>query len=268
MLKKAFLTLLALLLILTVAACKKDEDPPSGGGGDDDITDTTPPANSDPVLSKSGELEGTDIVWEVYSDHTMYVKCKGTHAQGEPCALPDFHRLQGVENKTDQPWWENGGKSATDRPTDGGATTVTNLVIGEGITALGDYAFMDMRLLEEVVLPSTLKEISYHSFFGCPKLKAVKGGFGVTLIDSGAFASCTDLETVELSTALTEVAESAFSDVIASGSNKKLTLKVKGTAAAWEAALETMRNTKNQWDAPCLGAGNAAFENATVEYVS
>lgn len=263
MLKKVLLALLAVLLILTLVACNKDEDPENKDGDD-----TTPPATTgddEPTLTKSGELEGTDIVWEVYSDHTMYVKCKGTHAATEPCSLPDFEKLQGIENKTNQPWWENGGKSATDRPTDGGATTVTKLVIGEGITALGDYAFMDMKLLEEVVLPSTLKEISYQSFFGCPKLKTVKGGFGVTLIDSGAFASCTVLETIELSPVLTEVAENAFADVAKSG--KKLTVKIKGTADEWETAVETMRTTENALGFPCLAEGNDAFETATVEYV-
>lgn len=268
MLKKAFLTLLALLLILTMAACKKDEDPPSGGGGGGDITETTPPANSDPVLSKSGELEGTDIVWEVYSDHTMYVKCKGTHAQGESCAMKDLEKLS--NGNPDQPWWENGGKSATDRPTDGGATTVTKLVIGEGITALGDYAFMDMRLLEEVILPSTLKEISYHSFFGCPKLKTVKGGFGVTHIEASAFDSCIDLETVELSPTLVEVEDRAFSNVIPTGSNKRLVLRVKGTEQAWSAAIEAMETTEKGGGIPgyLLGTDNDAFKNAVITYVS
>lgn len=260
MLKKILSVLLALLLILTVSACGKDKDPDNE---DDNTNSTTPPASTtdnEPTLSKSGELEGTDIVWEIYTDHTMYVKCKGEHAADEPCVLPDFEKL-GNTNQPNQPWWENGGKTSTERLTDGGTVTVTKLVIGEGITALGDYAFMDMKLLAEVILPSTLKEISYESFFGCSKLKTVTGGFGVTLIESGAFASCTDLETVELSPALTTVEDSAFTDVIASGSDKRLTLKIKGEATAWETALEAMRSSDR------LGLGNAAFENAVAEYV-
>ena len=149
----------------------------------------------------------------------------------------------------------------------GGAFTVTKLVVGEGVTALGDYAFAFMYALEEVVLPSTLTEISYKSFENCPKLRTVSGGFGVTLIESEAFLSCENLTAVELSTALTEVQDKAFDKVITTGSQRKLTLRIKGTAESWSAALERMRTTKNTYGFDCLGTDNDAFVNATLEYV-
>ncbi len=270
MLKKAFLILLSLLLILSLAACKKD-DTPDEGGNNGDVPITPENKNEPPTLCDSGELEGTDILWEIYSDETMYVKCKGEHAATEPCTMPDFDRQGTTPNGvplTDQPWWKSGGKHSTDRAQDdGGAYTVKKLVIGEGITALGDYAFAYMAILEEVVLPASLTEISYKSFEDCPKLKTVSGGFGVTLIESEAFLSCENLTTVELSTALVEVQDKAFDHVIANGSQRKLTLRIKGTAESWSAAMEAMRTTKNTDGFDCLGADNAAFEDANVEYV-
>lgn len=273
MLKKAFLILLSLLLAASLFACNKSDTngekvPPPGLGDDLGKTEEEPPA----TLVMGEDIAGTDLKWELYSDHVMYVTCKGTHTATEPCVLPDYAK-NGTTPKgtvlTDQPWWKCGGKNDTDRAEDdGGAYTVQKLIIGEGITALGDYAFAFMELLEEVVLPSTLKEISYKSFEDCPKLKTVSGGFNVTLIESEAFLSCSALATIELSTALTEVQDKAFDKVLTAGSTRTLTLRIKGTADSWSEAMSTMRETKNTDGFPCLGADNAAFENATVEYVS
>ena len=266
MLKKLLSILLALTLAALTVACNKDEDPDDNkGGGGAPPTENT--GDEEPTLSKSGELEDSDIVWEIYSDNTMYLKCKGTHAKGEPCEITDFDKLS--NGNLNQPWWENGGRYTTERPTDGGATTVSKLVIGEGITALGKYAFAKMQLLTEVTLPSTLKEISYFSFYQCPKLKTVLGGFGVTHIEASAFASCTDLETVELSPALIEVEESAFGNIIPTASSKKLALKIKGTEEAWAAAVTAMETTEKGDGIPgyLLGQGNDAFKNATVTYI-
>ena len=263
MFKKILSLLLCLLLIFSFAACNKDEKP-GDNTPDDDIEDDGNKDNT-PILTRSGTVEGTHITWEVYSDHVMYLKCPGGHAAGEECVLPD---MEVADKTSNQPWYENGGKNATDRTTDGGATTVTKLVIGEGITALGQSAFEKMELLTEVILPSTLKTISFKSFRRCPQLKTVSGGKNVTVIESEAFLSCTNLETVEVTVTLTEVQDMAFSGVIAHNVSKKLTVKVYGDADGWAATMERLRNTENADGFPCLGSENEAFENATVEYIA
>ena len=47
------------------------------------------------------------------------------------------------------------------------------LVIGEGVTSIGDCAFYNSKYLSDVVLPSTLKCIGKYAFTGCDKLKKV-----------------------------------------------------------------------------------------------
>ena len=272
MLKKAFLILLSLLLAASLIACNKSDTdgekvPPPGLG--DDLN--KPEEEEAPATLVAGEdIAGTQLKWEIYSDHTMYVTCKDTTSGA--CVLPDYAK-NGTTPKgtvlTDQPWWKYGGKHENDRAEDdGGSYTVQKLIIGEGITALGDYAFAYMELLEEVVLPFSLTEISYKSFEDCPKLKTVSGGFGVTLIESEAFLSCSALTTIELSPGLAEVQDKAFDKVLTAGSTRTLTLRIKGTAESWSVAMDSMRSTENADGFPCLGADNAAFENATVEYVS
>lgn len=68
----------------------------------------------------------------------------------------------------------------------------TKLVIEEGAVEIPREYFHDMKNLEEVVLPSSLKSIEDFSFWNCPKLKSVSGE-NVTEICAGAFGECTAL---------------------------------------------------------------------------
>lgn len=72
------------------------------------------------------------------------------------------------------------------------------VVIPEGVTHIRDYAFQNCAEIEEVVLPSTLRNVGSedyyypnalgaHVFEGCSKLSAINIPAGVTLIPTNAF---------------------------------------------------------------------------------
>lgn len=73
-------------------------------------------------------------------------------------------------------------------------TTVTSLVIPEGVTEIPDYAFIGSRL-ESVSLPSTLTKIGASAFDGS-KLKSVTIPAAVTELGNSAFENCSSLATV------------------------------------------------------------------------
>lgn len=50
---------------------------------------------------------------------------------------------------------------------------LTNIKIEEGITEIGDFAFVDCNNLENVILPESLKEIGWQCFEECNKLKKI-----------------------------------------------------------------------------------------------
>lgn len=67
------------------------------------------------------------------------------------------------------------------------ATSVKKLVIEEGVTAVGDYAFFGMIALEEVELPSSLVSVGKLSFAFTSALKSVEIPVSVTSLGYGAF---------------------------------------------------------------------------------
>jgi len=68
-----------------------------------------------------------------------------------------------------------------------GEDTITKIVIPEGVEIIQQYAFANLSALEEVVLPSTLKNIGVGAFYNCQRLKKINLG-GVQFINERAFA--------------------------------------------------------------------------------
>ncbi len=56
------------------------------------------------------------------------------------------------------------------RPWEGYKRDIRNLIIGEGVTYVGEYTFDGLDNLESVVFPSSLKEIGHSSFNDCSSL--------------------------------------------------------------------------------------------------
>lgn len=113
------------------------------------------------------------------------------------------------------------------------------VVIENGVTTIGEYAFENCTLLESVAISDSVEKIGKYAFSGCSALKrislpdsiaqigdhafrasgleAVKIPEGVTLLGEGMFARCPNLQTVELPSTLQTIRENAF---IGSGLNK------------------------------------------------
>ena len=90
-----------------------------------------------------------------------------------------------------------------------GDSTITTVVIPEGVEKIGPYAFANLTALKKVVLPSTLKTISQGAFYGCTSLTTVEGLENVQFINQYAFAGCNLKGDITLGSA-TAVADYAF----------------------------------------------------------
>lgn len=96
------------------------------------------------------------------------------------------------------------------------------VVIPEGVTTIGDWAFQGCSLIEEVVFPSTLIEstssrpasnenaICSHAFDGCSSLKAINIPACVTTLRDATFLNCTSLTSLYLPANLTSIGQMAF----------------------------------------------------------
>ncbi len=81
-----------------------------------------------------------------------------------------------------------------------GESTITKVVIPEGVEKIGAYAFANLTALEEIVLPSTLEAIEYGAFYGCTSLKTISFSSenNLKIISQNAFENCALEGTVDL----------------------------------------------------------------------
>ena len=85
---------------------------------------------------------------------------------------------------------------------------IQSIVIPEGITSIGSYAFCYCRDLMRVEFPSSLKTLGEVVFDNCP-FTEIALPEGIESIGSGAFTYC-DLTTINLPASLISIADDAF----------------------------------------------------------
>ncbi len=75
-------------------------------------------------------------------------------------------------------------------------TEIKELVIPDGVTSIGDYAFYNCSGLTTVTIPNSVTSIGEHAFYDCSGLMSVTIGSGVTSIGERAFDDCSSLTSV------------------------------------------------------------------------
>lgn len=91
------------------------------------------------------------------------------------------------------------------------ANDIQNVIIEDGITGIGSYAFMLHKKLESVRIPNSVTSIGMLAFNDCYSLKEVQLPDDLTTIQGGTFYDCTSLEKIELPKNLTAIDAKAFS---------------------------------------------------------
>lgn len=114
-----------------------------------------------------------------------------------------------------------------------GCTSLTSVVVPEGVTTIGDYSFIGCSQLSSVSLPATveviggfafsncesithmelpkaLAQIGTRAFSGCKSLRAVSGYSEVKAISVGAFEKCTSLARIDIPETVESISARAF----------------------------------------------------------
>ena len=87
---------------------------------------------------------------------------------------------------------------------------IKQIVIEEGITTVGTYAFMSLWNVTDVYLPSTLKEIHDHGFLQEKGLERIHFSEGLETIGEEAFMDCESLIQAELPHSLLAMGSAVF----------------------------------------------------------
>ena len=121
---------------------------------------------------------GDNVFWD-YKNGTLILSGSGK--------MYDYNTETGVYGDffTDVPW------------TDGFAK-VDKIIIGEGITYIGNRAFARFTDLSEIELPSTLESIGEYAFARCIDLISVSFPDSVSDIGEGAFYGCYYLKDINI----------------------------------------------------------------------
>lgn len=107
------------------------------------------------------------------------------------------------------PDYRDGGTSETP-PWYPHVNRISSLTIGEGVTRIGDYAFMLCSFVTEVVIPESVTSMGDWAFYKCTGLQEAYIGDGVTEIAAKAFAECTALKTVVIGKSIQRIGDQAF----------------------------------------------------------
>ena len=89
---------------------------------------------------------------------------------------------------------------------------IDSVVIDNGVTNIGDYAFYGCSKLSEISIPDKVTKIGDSAFEGCDKLTAIDIPNEVTYIGNYAFNGCSSLTRIDIPSKVTYIGSYAFSN--------------------------------------------------------
>ena len=87
---------------------------------------------------------------------------------------------------------------------------ITNVIIEEGVTSIGSFAFQSCSSLTNVTIPSSVKTIGKQSFDECSSLTSITIPSGITSIGTYAFSECSTLKEITIPSSITSIDSGIF----------------------------------------------------------
>ena len=87
---------------------------------------------------------------------------------------------------------------------------VKSVIITDGVTSIGNWAFARCTSLSSVTIPNSVTSIGESAFYGCESLTSVTIPDSVTSIGESAFRDCASLTSVTIPDSVTNIGWYAF----------------------------------------------------------
>ncbi len=131
--------------------------------------------------------------------------------------------ISGNGDMADDPSWVNYASSITSVVIKNGVTSIggyafyycsslTSIEIPDSVTSIGDMAFYDCSSLTSIEIPNSVTSIGNSAFSGCSSLTSIEIPNGVTSIGDYAFLECESLTNIEVPDSVTSIGDSAFDE--------------------------------------------------------
>ena len=119
--------------------------------------------------------------------------------------MRDYENPQ-TSGSTPAPWLNSEVQDGSNYP------KITALVIENGITGIGDYAFSRMTGLTTLEIPGSVKEIGAYAFWGCNNLSSITLNEGLETIGESAFRTIYNMkeQTLNIPASVTTIEPYAF----------------------------------------------------------
>ena len=133
-------------------------------------------------------IHAEDIPWIVEADGTKwYLSVDGTLTISGT-SMPNYNFA---------PWFDD-------------RYEIKKVVIEDGVTSIGNYAFFYCQNLASVEIPNSVTSIGKSAFYYCISLTSVEIPNSVTSIGERAFDCCKSLTSVEIPNSVTSIGDNAF----------------------------------------------------------
>ena len=122
----------------------------------------------------------------------------GSGKCGDNLRWTEYDHTLTISGTGDMYDWKNKNEGPDDRSPWHRDYTIYNVVIEEGVTSVGEYAFLECSGITNVILPSSLTKIKEGSFIGCTKMTTIFIPESVSFLYGGAFSGCPSLESINV----------------------------------------------------------------------
>ena len=126
---------------------------------------------------------GENLLWVLTEDGTLTISGEGEMANYSSSSVAPWHNKR---------------------------TKILSVVVEQGVTSIGDYAFYSCLKLDTVSLPDGVGTIGNSAFLECTQLTKVNIPEGVSKIGGDAFYNCSSLSNISIPDSITSIGEDAF----------------------------------------------------------
>ena len=130
---------------------------------------------------------GEKLNWMIFDGGTLTISGTG-----------DMDNYSLVESKP-APWAASNG-------------TILEVIIADGVTSIGDFAFAECTALKSVSIPESVTSIGSYAFADCTALTSVTIPKGVTSIQDYTFYKCESLKDMTIPEGVESIGRAAFAD--------------------------------------------------------